>query len=131
MSGIIASIIESVGDYHACARLIGAPPPPLHAMNRGIYNYRPQRSFGKVMFSQASVILFTGGCLPSARWDTHTPHSQEAHLPPKSTTLGKHTPWEARPPGSTPPPRRPLQRAVRILLECFLVYINLRLFENC
>ena len=24
-------------------------------------NYRPQRSCGKVMFSQASVILFTGG----------------------------------------------------------------------
>ena len=38
MSGIIASIIESVGDYHACARLIGAPTPPLHAMNRGISN---------------------------------------------------------------------------------------------
>ena len=32
--------------------------------------YRPQRSCGKVMFSEASVILFTGGCLPSACWDT-------------------------------------------------------------
>ena len=27
------------------------------------YYYRPQRSSGKVIFSQASVILFTGGCL--------------------------------------------------------------------
>lgn len=27
---------ESVGDYHACARLSGAPPPPKHAINRGI-----------------------------------------------------------------------------------------------
>ena len=35
MSGTIASIIESVGDYHACARLIGSPTPPVHAMNRG------------------------------------------------------------------------------------------------
>lgn len=29
-------MIESVGDYHACARLSGAPPPPRHAINRGI-----------------------------------------------------------------------------------------------
>lgn len=29
-------MIESVGDYHACARLSGAPPPPKHAINRGI-----------------------------------------------------------------------------------------------
>ncbi|KAM4632778.1 solute carrier family 23 member 1-like isoform 1-T2 [Polymixia lowei] len=36
MAGIISSVIESVGDYHACARLSGAPPPPRHAINRGI-----------------------------------------------------------------------------------------------
>uniref|UniRef100_UPI003AB0EF70 solute carrier family 23 member 1-like n=1 Tax=Centroberyx gerrardi TaxID=166262 RepID=UPI003AB0EF70 len=36
MAGIISSMIESVGDYHACARLSGAPPPPKHAINRGI-----------------------------------------------------------------------------------------------
>lgn len=35
-SGLIASIIESIGDYHACARLAGAPIPPKHAINRGI-----------------------------------------------------------------------------------------------
>lgn len=29
-------MVESVGDYHACARLVGAPPPPKHAINRGI-----------------------------------------------------------------------------------------------
>ena len=29
-------MIESVGDYYACARLSGAPPPPSHAINRGI-----------------------------------------------------------------------------------------------
>ena len=130
MSGIIASIIESVGDYHACARLIGAPTPPLHAMNRGIYNYRPQRSCGKVMFSQAFVILFTAGVsaqymlgytYPPRRKHTCPP---KAHLP-GSTPPGKHTP------GKHTPPRRPLQRTVRILLECFLVYINLRLIENC
>merc|ERR550517_1687883 len=36
MAGVLASAIESVGDYYACARLSGAPPPPPHAINRGI-----------------------------------------------------------------------------------------------
>ena len=36
LAGVLASIIESVGDYYACARLAGAPPPPTHALNRGI-----------------------------------------------------------------------------------------------
>ena len=36
LAGVLASIIESVGDYYACARLSGAPPPPTHALNRGI-----------------------------------------------------------------------------------------------
>ncbi|XP_061826152.1 xan_ur_permease domain-containing protein isoform X2 [Nerophis lumbriciformis] len=36
LAGVISSMIESVGDYHACAKLSGAPPPPKHAINRGI-----------------------------------------------------------------------------------------------
>ncbi|EDO43780.1 predicted protein [Nematostella vectensis] len=36
LAGVIASIVESVGDYYACARMCGAPPPPTHAINRGI-----------------------------------------------------------------------------------------------
>ena len=36
LAGVLASMIESVGDYYACARLSGAPPPPVHAVNRGI-----------------------------------------------------------------------------------------------
>jgi len=36
MAGVFASAIESVGDYYACARLSGAPPPPNHAIYRGI-----------------------------------------------------------------------------------------------
>merc|ERR1719228_2123519 len=36
LAGVTASAIESVGDYYACARLSGAPPPPPHAINRGI-----------------------------------------------------------------------------------------------
>ena len=76
------------------------------------------------MFSQACVILFTGGgggrvCL-SACWDTTPP-------------MGADTPREQTPPGSrhpreqTPPPAQSMlgdmvnARAVRILLECNLV----------
>ena len=36
LAGVVASAIESIGDYFACARLSGAPPPPIHAINRGI-----------------------------------------------------------------------------------------------
>lgn len=36
IAGVLASAIESVGDYLACARLAGAPIPPVHAINRGI-----------------------------------------------------------------------------------------------
>ncbi|XP_064614434.1 solute carrier family 23 member 1-like [Liolophura sinensis] len=36
LAGVLASMVESIGDYYACARLSGAPPPPDHALNRGI-----------------------------------------------------------------------------------------------
>lgn len=36
LAGVTASVIESVGNYYACARLSGAPLPPKHAINRGI-----------------------------------------------------------------------------------------------
>ena len=36
LAATITSIIESVGDYYACARISGVPPPPAHAVNRGI-----------------------------------------------------------------------------------------------
>jgi len=34
-AGVLSGTIESIGDYYACARLAGAPPPPIHAINRG------------------------------------------------------------------------------------------------
>nr|XP_046266483.1 solute carrier family 23 member 1 isoform X3 [Scatophagus argus] len=37
LSATMAGIVESIGDYYACARLSGAPPPPVHAINRGIF----------------------------------------------------------------------------------------------
>lgn len=36
ISGIIATTIESIGDYYNAARLCGAKPPPSHSLNRGI-----------------------------------------------------------------------------------------------
>ena len=36
LAGYIASIVESVGDYYACARLSGAPVPTPCVVNRGI-----------------------------------------------------------------------------------------------
>ncbi|XP_045129340.1 solute carrier family 23 member 2-like isoform X2 [Portunus trituberculatus] len=33
----VASIMESIGDYHACARISGAPSPPISAINRGVF----------------------------------------------------------------------------------------------
>ena len=54
-------------------------------------NYRPQRSWAKVMFLQVCVILFTGGVCLSACWDTTSPRA------------GADTPQEQTPPGGTHP----------------------------
>ena len=32
----VLAILDSVGDYYACARVSRVPPPPGHAVNRGI-----------------------------------------------------------------------------------------------
>ena len=51
---------------------------------------------GKVIFSQASVILFTGGWCGS-----HPP--PDRHTPRIYTPSGRHTPWADTPLGHTPP----------------------------
>ena len=99
----------------------------------GVFYYRPQRSWAKVIFSQACVCPQGGVCL-SACWDTpppprsrsrpHPPGSRHPRMeadPPGS----RHLP-EGRPPGADTPPEGRLQhtvyeRPVRILLECILV----------
>ena len=49
--------------------------------------YRPQRSCGKVMFSQVSVILFTGGLWQTPPWvDTPTPGLTPLGRPPPRQT---------------------------------------------
>ena len=90
------------------------------------------------MFLHPSVILFTGGVCLSACWDTHPLRHRHppGQTPPRADTspgrhLGRHLqqtpPWADTPLGQTPPSlpsRRLLQRTVRILLECILVFFN-------
>ena len=77
-------------------------------------HYRPQRSWGKVMFLQASVILLMGGvsvCLPQCMLGYTPPeqtppewtppwskHPLGADTPPRS----RHPPWEQTPTADTP-----------------------------
>ena len=96
-----------------------------HPQNGGIvYFYRPQRSCSKVIFSQVSVILSTGGGVsvlvhagihtPLGRYTTPTP----GRCPPP----GKVQPTAGTPPSTytlwagAPPPRKhnpPLRAAIR------------------
>ena len=56
MSAVIANIIKTVGDYHACAKLTGSPTPPVHAINRGIWR---SYLFEQQSFSLTLVILIS------------------------------------------------------------------------
>ena len=90
------------------------------------YYYRPQRSWGKVVFSQASVILLTGGGV-SASVHAGIPHTPQSDTPLDQTPPSRH-PLDQTPPGADPPKRSMLgdtvnARSVRILLECKLVFI--------
>ena len=112
-------------------------------------NYRPQRSCGKVIFSQESVShsVHRMGVSASVHAGIHTPW--EAHPPPEAHPPGSTPPGSTTPPqGSTHPRKhtssreahilpweahalpRSLQRTVRILLECFLVLLLFLLSEG-
>ena len=98
--------------------------------------YRPQSSCRKVMFSQAGVKNSVHGrCIPACTGAD----SSRADIPPADTSPWSDTPLR-HPPlvrhsdtplGRHPPHRRPLQRTVRILLECILVVsMNLSYIEK-
>ena len=78
--------------------------PPVLGERSGCFITVRNSSCGKVMFSQACHSFHGQGVHPLAR------HPPQPDRPPWANT-----------PGQTPPPRRPLQRTVRILLECILV----------
>ena len=79
--------------------------------------YRPQRSWGKVMFLQACVILFGGGgCLPQCMlgYHAHTPEQTppRSRQPPEETPPWEQTPlWSRHPPKSRHPPEQTPPRA--------------------
>ena len=77
--------------------------------------YRSQRSWGKVMFSQACVILFTGGVC----WYTTTTPSLGSGHPPGTDTPPEQTPCLSLPQSMLG--HTVNARAVRVLLECNLV----------
>ena len=76
------------------------------------YNYRPQRSCGKVMFSQACVknSVHGGGVCLSACWDTlpHADTTPQQTPPPQADThpwadpFWEDTPWQVHPLRQTP-----------------------------
>ena len=107
--------------------------------------YRPQRSWAKVIFSQACVC--PQGGLPQCMLG-YTPRSRHplgSRHPPEQTPLGSRhppdqTPREQTPPRSRPPPGAdtpPISRLqhtvneqpVRILLECILVKHKMTLVQ--
>ena len=83
----------------------------LHDQNKSMFTVR-NSSCRKVMFSQVSVCPRGGVVHPP--WPDTTP--PWADTPARHHTPQPDTPWAGIPPG-----RRPLQRTVRILLECILV----------
>ena len=107
-----------------------------HLTTKKANYYRPQRSYGDVIFSQASVShsVHRGGCLADTlpRQTTHRqtpPADIHPDRHPQADTHRRHPPGRHTPPADTPPPgrhtppgRRLLLRTVRILLECILVY---------
>ena len=103
-------------------------------VNHFLHCYRLQRRCGKVIFSQVSAILSTGGgvSIPACTgagtppWQTPSPWA-DTHLgrPPWADTPLPSACWD------TPrPPQRPLLRMVRILLECILVIIIVALHKS-
>ena len=77
-------------------------------------------SCGKVCFNRRVSFLLSGeGEYPSMQWAGECVSQQTPPL--------VNTPWADFPP---PHPRRPLKRAVSVLLECVLVYLLILIYFN-
>ena len=68
------------------------------------YHYRLQRSWGKIIFLQACVILFTGVVCLSACWDSNPP-PKTRHPPRPGTPPKPGTPQDQAPPKTRHPPK--------------------------
>lgn len=65
LSATMAGIVESIGDYYACARLAGAAPPPVHAINRwdSTFSRSPHGRLNHHCFGGFQGNLHRGGLL--------------------------------------------------------------------
>ena len=96
-------------------------------------NYRPQRSWAKVMFLQASVILSTGGV--SSREGEHPPGRE---TPRQETSPPKENPPARRPPlGGEPPRIRSMSGRYASYWNAFLlsiriirIYCTMNIYDN-
>ena len=108
---------------------------PRGCVNSGKCFYRPQRSWGKVMFLQVCVILFTGGVPDQVPPQTRYTPQDQVHPPGPGTPPRPVTPPWTRytpPEPGTPPDHGDTVyvQAVCILLECILVFSN-SFTQNC
>ena len=88
------------GRKSAYANLQGAE---VRIKSKAVTYYRPQRSWGKVMFLQASVILLTGGVC----WPPPSRPPQSRHPPEQTTPKSRHPPRADPPWEWTPQSRHP------------------------
>ena len=79
----------------------GTHPTGMHSC------YRPQRSWGKVMFLQASVILLTGGGYLTPPPGADPLRDQTLPFPPEQTPPGTRPPDQTPPRSRTPPDQTP------------------------
>ena len=99
------------------------------------YFYRPQRSWAKVMFLQASVILSTGGVCLSAFWDA-SPPARDQRPTPLPPGIRDPPPDQADPPpgpGRHPPgPETPPEAdaSIRSMSGRYASYWNAFLLVN-
>lgn len=59
MAATLTSVVESVGAYHAAARVCEERPPPPHAVNRGVLMEGLCCLFGSAMGGSVSVTTYS------------------------------------------------------------------------
>lgn len=59
VAATVTSVVESIGDYQACAVACVQPPPPSHAVNRGIAMEGLCCIFGGLVGAGVSVTTYT------------------------------------------------------------------------
>ena len=97
-------------------------------------NYRPQRSYGKVMFLQLSVIL-SGGCgddgFGSVDGEIGDP-PWEHTSPPSTVRMGQCNPPRTIPPTNRPPQQHTmLTHMVNKWMVCILLECNVVILTSC